>query len=68
MLTFLAYENITDHATDEYMAIMAEKTMQFVSTQLVLDFLLTSQVRAPDENVFIARPSLPSSLVIIVIN
>ncbi|KAF1811606.1 hypothetical protein P152DRAFT_459543 [Eremomyces bilateralis CBS 781.70] len=35
-----AYEDITDNAVDEYMALFAQKTMQFV--------------RAPDENVFIA--------------
>jgi Polycystin cation channel len=35
-----AYEDITENATDEYMALFAHKTMQFV--------------RAPDENVFIA--------------
>jgi hypothetical protein len=35
-----AYEDITDNATDEYMALYAQKTLQFV--------------RAPDENVFIA--------------
>ncbi|KAI9849370.1 MAG: hypothetical protein M1838_000175 [Thelocarpon superellum] len=35
-----AYADITDNATDEYMALFAQKTMQFV--------------RAPDENVFIA--------------
>jgi hypothetical protein len=35
-----AYEDITDNAIDEYMALFAQKTMQFV--------------RAPDENVFIA--------------
>ena len=34
-----AYEDITDNAIDEYMALFAQKTMQFV--------------RAPDENVFI---------------
>ncbi|KIW09014.1 uncharacterized protein PV09_00910 [Verruconis gallopava] len=34
-----AYEDITDNADDEYMALFAQKTMQFV--------------RAPDENVFI---------------
>ncbi|KAF3903145.1 hypothetical protein ABW21_db0206878 [Orbilia brochopaga] len=34
-----AYEDITDNATDEFMALFAQKTMQFV--------------RAPDENVFI---------------
>ena len=36
-----AYSDITDNAIDEYMAIFSQKTMQFV--------------RAPDENVFIAR-------------
>jgi len=35
-----AYEDITDNAIDEYMAMFAQKTLQFV--------------RAPDENVFIA--------------
>ncbi len=35
-----AYSDITDNALDEYMALFAQKTMQFV--------------RAPDENVFIA--------------
>ena len=35
-----AYEDITSNADDEYMALFAAKTMQFV--------------RAPDENVFIA--------------
>ncbi|KAK5086722.1 Calcium channel yvc1 [Lithohypha guttulata] len=35
-----AYEDITDNAIDEYMALFAEKTMRFA--------------RAPDENVFIA--------------
>jgi Polycystin cation channel len=35
-----AYQDITDNAIDEYMALFAQKTMQFV--------------RAPDENVFIA--------------
>ena len=35
-----AYEDVTGNATDEYMALFAQKTMQFV--------------RAPDENVFIA--------------
>ncbi|ERF76956.1 hypothetical protein EPUS_02668 [Endocarpon pusillum Z07020] len=35
-----AYADITENATDEYMALFAHKTMQFV--------------RAPDENVFIA--------------
>lgn len=36
-----AYEDISGNAVDEYMAIFALKTMQFV--------------RAPDENVFIPR-------------
>jgi len=35
-----AYEDITEHAIDEYMALFAQKTMQYT--------------RAPDENVFIA--------------
>jgi hypothetical protein len=35
-----AYQDITDNAIDEYMALLTQKTMQFV--------------RAPDENVFIA--------------
>jgi hypothetical protein len=35
-----AYEDITQNAIDEYMALFSQKTMQFV--------------RAPDENVFIA--------------
>ncbi|KAF2200679.1 hypothetical protein GQ43DRAFT_395878 [Delitschia confertaspora ATCC 74209] len=35
-----AYEDITENALDEYMALFSQKTMQFV--------------RAPDENVFIA--------------
>ncbi|KIN00570.1 hypothetical protein OIDMADRAFT_104433 [Oidiodendron maius Zn] len=39
-----AYEDITGNATDEYMALFAQKTMQFV--------------RAPDENVFIAPLNL----------
>lgn len=38
-----AYEDITENATDEYMALFSHKTLQFV--------------RAPDENVFIARKS-----------
>lgn len=38
-----AYEDISGNANDEFMAIFAAKTMQFV--------------RAPDENVFIARKS-----------
>lgn len=36
-----AYSDITDNAGDEYMALFSQKTLQFV--------------RAPDENVFIAR-------------
>lgn len=43
-----AYEDISGNATDEYMAIFAQKTMQFV--------------RAPDENVFIPRESLLRSM------
>lgn len=45
-----AYEDITDNAIDEYMALFSQKTMQFV--------------RAPDENVFIAReqPTTPLCL------
>ena len=39
-----AYQEITDNATDEYLALFARKTMQFV--------------RAPDENVFIAPLNL----------
>lgn len=39
-----AYEDITGNADDEYMALFASKTMQFV--------------RAPDENVFIAPLNL----------
>jgi len=39
-----AYQDITDNATDEYMALFSQKTIQFV--------------RAPDENVFIARKLL----------
>ncbi|KAK3113747.1 Calcium channel yvc1 [Teratosphaeriaceae sp. CCFEE 6253] len=35
-----AYEDITENASDEYLALFSQKTMQFV--------------RAPDENVFIA--------------
>ncbi|KAL9035678.1 MAG: hypothetical protein Q9214_006471, partial [Letrouitia sp. 1 TL-2023] len=40
-----AYEDVTDNAVDEYMALFSQKTMQFV--------------RAPDENVFIAREFSP---------
>jgi len=39
-----AYEDITDNATDEYMALFAQRTIQFT--------------RAPDENVFIAPLNL----------
>ena len=39
-----AYEDITSESDDEYMALFAQKTMQFV--------------RAPDENVFIAPLNL----------
>ncbi|ATZ55478.1 Bcyvc1 [Botrytis cinerea B05.10] len=39
-----AYEDITDNAIDEYLALFSQKTMQFV--------------RAPDENVFIAPTNL----------
>ncbi|CAD6503554.1 BgTH12-03215, partial [Blumeria graminis f. sp. triticale] len=39
-----AYEDITDNAIDEYLALFAQKTIQFV--------------RAPDENVFIAPLNL----------
>lgn len=39
-----AYEDITDNSIDEYMALFAQKTMQYV--------------RAPDENVFIAPLNL----------
>jgi hypothetical protein len=39
-----AYEDITDNAIDEYLALFSQKTMQFV--------------RAPDENVFIAPLNL----------
>ena len=39
-----AYQDITDNATDEYLALFAQKTLQFV--------------RAPDENVFIAPLNL----------
>jgi hypothetical protein len=39
-----AYQEITDNATDEYLALFAQTTMQFV--------------RAPDENVFIAPLNL----------
>lgn len=41
-----AYSDITDNAIGEYMALFSQKTMQFV--------------RAPDENVFIARKHISS--------
>lgn len=40
-----AYGDIVDNAVDEYMALFAQRTMQFV--------------RAPDENVFIPRKHSP---------
>ncbi|KAL2852638.1 hypothetical protein BJX68DRAFT_56149 [Aspergillus pseudodeflectus] len=46
-----AYEAISGNATDEYMAMFAQKTMQFV--------------RAPDENVFIAPFNLVEILFLI---
>lgn len=39
-----AYEDITGNATNEYLALFAYRTLQFV--------------RAPDENVFIVRKYL----------
>ena len=39
-----AYEDVTDNATDEYMALFSQRTIQFV--------------RAPDENVFLAPMNL----------
>lgn len=47
-----AYEDITGNATDEYLALFAQKTMQFV--------------RAPDENVFIAPFNLIEIVCLIV--
>lgn len=47
-----AYEDITDNAIDEYMALFSQKTMQFV--------------RAPDENVFIAPLNLVEVFVLII--
>jgi len=47
-----AYEDITDNAIDEYMALFAQKTMQFV--------------RAPDENVFIAPLNLIEIFLLII--
>jgi hypothetical protein len=46
-----AYEDITENAIDEYMALFSQKTMQFV--------------RAPDENVFIAPFNLIEMLFLI---
>ena len=46
-----AYENVTGNSTDEYMALFAAKTLQFV--------------RAPDENVFIAPLNLIELLFLI---
>ena len=46
-----AYQDITDNAIDEYMALFSQRTMQFV--------------RAPDENVFIARKSLLTSTLLL---
>ncbi|KAL6704938.1 Calcium channel yvc1 [Coniothyrium glycines] len=46
-----AYEDITQNAIDEYMALFSQKTMQFV--------------RAPDENVFIAPFNLIEMLFLI---
>jgi hypothetical protein len=47
-----AYEDITDNAIDEYMALFSQKTMQFV--------------RAPDENVFIAPLNLIEIFLLII--
>ena len=47
-----AYEDITDNAVDEYMALFAQKTMQFV--------------RAPDENVFLPPANLVEIFFLIV--
>lgn len=47
-----AYEDITGNATAEYLALFAQKTMQFV--------------RAPDENVFIAPFNLIEIFVLII--
>jgi hypothetical protein len=46
-----AYEDITENAIDEYMALFSQKTMQFV--------------RAPDENVYIAPFNLIEMLFLI---
>ncbi|KAF2842606.1 receptor-activated Ca2+-permeable cation channel [Patellaria atrata CBS 101060] len=47
-----AYEDITGNSDDEYMALVAQKTMQFV--------------RAPDENVFIAPFNLIELFLLII--
>ncbi|KAK5249474.1 Calcium channel yvc1, partial [Exophiala xenobiotica] len=47
-----AYEDITENAIDEYMAMFAQKTLQFV--------------RAPDENVFIAPLNLIELFLLII--
>jgi hypothetical protein len=47
-----AYEDITENAIDEYMAMFAQKTLQFV--------------RAPDENVFIAPFNLIELIFLII--
>ncbi|OCT46219.1 Calcium channel YVC1 [Cladophialophora carrionii] len=47
-----AYEDVTENAIDEYMAMFAQKTLQFV--------------RAPDENVFIAPFNLIELLFLII--
>ncbi|OJD35450.1 potassium ion channel yvc1 [Diplodia corticola] len=47
-----AYEDVTDNAIDEYMALLSQKTMQFV--------------RAPDENVFIAPFNLIELFLVII--
>lgn len=46
-----AYQDITDNATDEYLALFAQKTMQYV--------------RAPDENVFISPLNLIEIFVLV---
>ena len=47
-----AYEDITDNAIDEYMALFSQKTLQFV--------------RAPDENVFLAPFNLIEIFLLII--
>lgn len=32
MAGFVAYQDITDNSVDEYMALVAQKTIQFVTT------------------------------------